>query len=115
MPYDLFWHGPISAYLQYRAAYFKRERDRQEQENRVAWLNGAYVTRAIAACMPESKAPYPQKPIVPLTPEQEEKRQKMENMIAEHNEKMRKIQEQSAVKLQQSLIAKAQEAKPHGG
>ncbi|WP_312694120.1 hypothetical protein [Caproiciproducens sp.] len=107
MPYELFWHGPISAYLQYRAAYYKR----QEETNRVAWLHGAYITRAIAACAPHSKAVYPDRPIVPLTPEQEERRQQMEDMIAEHNEQMRQIQERQAIEFQQKLM----EANFHGG
>ena len=65
--------------------------------------------------MPKSKSPYPEKPIVPLTREQEEKRQKMEDMIAEHNEQMREIQEQSAAKFQQKIISQMAEAKSHGG
>lgn len=115
MPYDLFWHGPISAYLQYRAAYYKNLKDRQEETNRVAWLHGAYITRAIAACMPKSKSTYPEKPIVPLTPEQEEKRQALEDKIAEHNARMREIQEQNAAKFQKKMISQMAEAKSHGG
>lgn len=111
MPYELFWHGPISAYLQYRAAYYKRLKEQQENENRIAWLHGAYITRAIAACMPKSKAPYPGKPVIPLTPEQQKKRQQMEDMIAEHNEQMQKIQERKAIEFQQKLM----EANIHGG
>lgn len=110
MPYKLFWHGPISAYLQYAASHELQARD----ENRVAWLNGAYITRAIASAFDGQKHPYPEKPIVALTPEQEEKRQKTEDVIAEHNEKMQKIEERAAIKLQQKLIAEA-EAKAHGG
>lgn len=115
MPYELFWHGPISAYLQYRAAYYKRQKDQQEETNRVAWLHGAYITRAIAACMPKSKVQYPEKPIVPLTPGQEEKRQQMADAVAEHNAKMREIREQAAIKLQRQLESQMVEAKSHGG
>lgn len=104
MPYDLFWHGPISAYLQYRAAYLKRQDEQQESKNCIAWLHGAYMTRAIAACMPNSKVTYPEQPIVSLTPEQEEKRQQTEDMIAQHNEQMRKIQERQALEFQQGLM-----------
>jgi hypothetical protein len=109
MPYELFWHGPISAYLQYRAAYYKRQRD----ENRVAWLHGAYITRAIASAFDSKKNPYPEKPIVPLTPEQEKKKQEMDDMISAHNSKMQEIEEQNAVKLQRQLEEKV--AKKHGG
>ena len=108
MPYDLFWHGPISAYFQYRAAHFKQLKEHEEDVNRVAWRNGAYITRAIAACMPKSKVSYPEKPIVPLTPEQEERRQALEGQIAVHNEQMREIQEQAAIKLQQKLSEQMQ-------
>lgn len=111
MPYELFWHGPISAYLQYRAAYYKRLKERQEEINQVAWRNGAYITRAIASAFDGRKNPYPSKPIIPLTPEQEEKRQQTEDMIAEHNEQMRKIQERQALEFQQKLM----EANFHGG
>jgi hypothetical protein len=115
MPYELFWHGPISAYLQYRAAYYKNQKDQQEEANYVAWLHGSYITRAIAHSLDSKKNPYPQRPIVPLTPEQEEKRQALEDQIAEHNAKMRKIQEQSAAEFQQKIISQMAEAKSHGG
>lgn len=110
MPYELFWHGPISAYWQYRAAYYKH----LKETNRVAWLHGAYITRAIAACLPDSKTPYPESPIVPLTPEQKEKRQATADAIAEHNAKMREIREQGAIQLEQQLEAKMAEANLHG-
>jgi hypothetical protein len=111
MPYGLFWHGPISAYLQYRAAYCKK----QKEKNHVAWLHGAYITRAIASVFDGKKNPYPQKLIMPLTQEQEEKRQALEDQIAKHNAKMRKIQEQQASKFQRKLSAQITEAKSHGG
>jgi hypothetical protein len=111
MPYDLYWHGPISAYLQYAASHELQKRN----ENYVAWLHGAYITRAIVACAPNSKSSYPEKPIVPLTPEQEKKRQEMEDAIAEHNAKMQEIREQSAIKFQRKLEAQMAEANLHGG
>lgn len=114
MPYELFWHGPISAYLQYRAADCKRVKEKQEDENRIAWLHGAYIIRAISHSLDGQKSPYPEAPIRPLTPEEEQKRQKMTDMIEKHNEEMRQIQEQQAAKLQDQLIAKAQEAMSHG-
>jgi hypothetical protein len=107
MPYELFWHGPISAYLQFRAAYYKRLEEQKEEANRVAWLNGAYVSRAIGSAFGGSKSPYPSEPIKPnkpLTPEQEHKQQEMADAIQEHNEQMRKIKEQQAAKLQLKLM-----------
>lgn len=115
MPYDLFWHGPISAYLQYQAAYYKRLKEQAQEESRVAWLHGAYITRAIASAFDGKKNPYPQAPVRQLTPEEERKQREMTDMIERHNEQTRQIQEQQAIKLQQQLIAKTQEAISHVG
>lgn len=111
MPYELYWRGPLNAFL----IYAEKARLQAGQENRVAWLHGAYITRAIGSAFDGQKHPYPQQPIAQLTPEQEEKRRQTEDVIAEHNEKMREIREQGAIKLQRQLEAKIAEAKSHGG
>lgn len=101
MPYDLYWRGPLNALL----IYAEKARLEAERENRIAWLNGAYVSRAIANVLDGKKQPYPKEPIRQLTPEQERKRQETADMIAEHNEQMRQIQEEQAIKLQKQLEA----------
>lgn len=113
MPYELYWRGPLSTFL----IYVEKARLESQKENRVAWLHGAYITRAITSAFSteEHPHPYPQGPIVQLTPKQEEKRQAMEDAIAEHNEKMREIREQSAAKLQQKLRVQMSEVKSHVG
>lgn len=115
MPYDLFWHGPISAYLQYRAAYYKRLKEHEKDLNRAAWYNGAYVSRAIASSFDSKKNPYPKSPIRRLTPEEERKRQATADMIEKHNVEMRQIQQEQAIKLQKQLDAQKAEAISHGG
>lgn len=109
MPYDLFWHGPLSAFFQYRAAYIMREKENQEQQNRLAWLNGVYVTHAVGVALGGGK--YPKEPIKPqkqLTPEEQIKQEEMNAAIIEHNEKMRAIKERKARELQEKLIRKAE-------
>lgn len=109
MPYELFWHGPISAYLQFRAAHDKREKETIEEQNRVAWLNGAYIKRALEATyhlfnmhVKPSANPYPPEPLKPqkqLTQEEKEQQRRIIDKCRETNEK----------------IARILEAKAHGG
>lgn len=108
MPYELFWHGPLSAFFQYRAAYLIKEKEKTEEQNRVAWLNGVYISQAVASVLSE-KSKYPDEPIKQkrrLTPEEQEKAEKMNAAIVEHNEKMRKLKEQKLIEFQQKLLGK---------
>jgi hypothetical protein len=97
MPYELFWHGPLSAYFIYaEKARVEFERKQDEMNNR-AYLNGLYTREALLSVYHMFNPyagknarilPYPSKPIKPkkpLTPEQERKKEEVAEMIREHN------------------------------
>ncbi|HEX3038149.1 MAG TPA: hypothetical protein VHO94_04050 [Oscillospiraceae bacterium] len=112
MPYDLFWHGPLSAYLQFRAANTLNKKERSDNLNYLAWLVGIYSIRAKVAL--HGKEEYPEEPIKPkpkLTPEQEEEHQKTVDAIQNHNEEMRKLKEKQAAEFQQQILGANSNAK----
>lgn len=59
MTYELYWDGrPELASL-----YRKADKIMQQRKNDEAWLQGAYVQRAVASALNGKKAPYPKKPV----------------------------------------------------
>jgi len=97
MPYELYWRGPLSAYFIYAEKARMEFERRQEEMNSRAYLNGLYTREALLSVYHVFNPyagnnpkifPYPSKPIKPkkpLTPEQERKKEKVSEMIKEHN------------------------------
>ena len=86
MTYEQYWYGdPLMV-----RAYYKADRLKQERVNEQAWLNGAYILRAIDATVGNAfrkqggqPAEYPKKPIERIKPEEtEEEREKREEREA---------------------------------
>ncbi len=78
MTYEQFWDGDAEMVRDFRFAYKRR----LEQQNRMMWLQGLYVYRAIDAIMPALSIktqnvgikPYLDEPI-PITQDEEEERE----------------------------------------
>lgn len=78
MTYEQFWDGDAEMVRDFRFAYKRR----LEQENRMMWLQGLYIYKAIEAIMPAlsiktknlSIQPYISDPI-PITQDEEEERE----------------------------------------
>ena len=88
MTYEQYWYGdPLMA-----RAFYKADKLRQERMNDEAWLNGAYILRALQAtvgnlCLKQGSKPheYPRKPIDISEETEEEKalREEQEAVYAE--------------------------------
>ena len=87
MPYDLFWNGDVSAVIDYR----KAEEYRVKRKNEEMWLQGMYVYNAVYSVSPVLHAfaksgtkpyPYMSEPL-PITREQETKKQKSEQAMGD--------------------------------
>ena len=63
MPMDLFWNDDPAYYWRYCEAYRQKEKKREEELNSFAWLQGAYIQRAIVAALDGKKSKYPDKPL----------------------------------------------------
>lgn len=62
VPYDAFWSlNPRRIDQAFVKAYKSKLEDQREVINFTAWVNGAYITKALAAVFGKSK--YPQKPV----------------------------------------------------
>lgn len=104
MPYDLFWHGPISAFFIYA------DKNRLEKENQrnnsldIAWLVGDYVRLAMLdvykAYNPlidgkkSPNYPYPQKPYRPPKPLTDEEKAERKMLT----DKMKRVNAELGVK-----------------
>ena len=100
MPYDLFWHGPFSAY----SIYAKKSSIEAEQKEKhllyAAWLYGTYTKRAIESCYKlynpfagkhDDDIPYPKEPLSlkpEKTPEEKEERKRLIEKMKKVNEKI---------------------------
>lgn len=104
MPYELFWHGPISAYFIYADKYrLEKENQRNEMLDK-AWLIGDYVGHAmrsvyklynpLANSEKSPDYPYPQKPYRPQKPITEEEEAERKMLM----EKMKKVNAELGVK-----------------
>lgn len=63
MPIDLFWNDDPNYYWRYCEAYKQKEKNREKELNAYAWLQGAYIQRAIVAALDGKKNRYPDKPL----------------------------------------------------
>ena len=63
MSYDLYWNGDFDCVDSYIAKNNIESKLNQLQTDTNAWLNGVYVTRAIASVFDDRKARYPKEPM----------------------------------------------------
>jgi hypothetical protein len=99
MPYELYWRGPLGAFL----IYAEKARLEAERYNYRSWLDGRYTREALQSVYhlfnpmlraEAPKHPYPSEPFKPPKPvskEQEQRRQEMTDAILKHNQKIREM------------------------
>ena len=68
MPYDLYWHGSLSAYWIYRKKYKLETKAKADEINIQSWFTGFYVLQAIGSAFSKT-AKYPDKPVELNEPE----------------------------------------------
>ena len=70
MPYELYWHGSLNAFWEYREKFIIESKRMAEERNATAWLNGLYIQNAVAAIF-SNKTHYPKEPIKLTEPKTE--------------------------------------------
>lgn len=101
MPYELFWHGPISAYFIYASKYCLEKESKRNGMLDQAWIIGDYVQHALLSVyklynpLVDDKRspdyPYPQKsyrPPKPLTDEEKAERKMLMEKMKKVNAKL---------------------------
>ena len=103
MPYDVFWRLNPRKLEPFQTAAEMDQKAMQNRVNFTAWVNGLYVTHAVAACFSKNSK-YPSKPIDlfgtagKATPQQEA--QMFENFMHQHNaqKQVAEVQKEQALK-----------------
>lgn len=88
MPYELFWHGTLNAYLVYLEKYKLDQKAKSDEINLSAWLTGIYIKHAIASSFSKT-AKYPEKPF-DLTPPEKPNANGFRAFAMAFNEKFKK-------------------------
>lgn len=52
MSYDLFWNGDVDLVVSYREAYKLKCKEKADEQNYTAWLQGRYIYDALCAVSP---------------------------------------------------------------
>lgn len=86
-----YWEGDSTLPIFYRQAFKQKEEAKFREMNFNAWLQGKYITQAIAAALAPKNCEYPAEPYGEAEMKEKERRARMteEELIAEEREKIR--------------------------